>query len=51
MAARHQREQLEARARAGGGDPRYTQVPADLLKRQEYERRLRNGGPDPRYGN
>lgn len=49
MDARHAQEAMAARARAGGGDPRYAQVPEDVQRRHRYERDTL-AGRDTRYG-
>ena len=49
MLARHQREALAARSQAGGGDPRYSNVPPDVAKRHARELATLEG-KDTRYG-
>ncbi len=49
MAARHAKEAMDARVRAGGGDPRHAQVPEDVQRRHRYERDTL-AGRDTRYG-
>ena len=50
MLKRHKREALAARSQAGGGDPRYSNVPPDVLKRHAYELATLEGR-DTRHGN